>query len=120
MTLYHLSNQQQIWLAQMQCLLAHNVPRFVKHIKDRGGVSDEEFRWLQCEEENSDYPGEVILRADEYLFYPKNQETFRKGLFVLTKTLAIMSFFPDGVRIFGLHFCDRIENFMNKEDEREA
>lgn len=104
----------------MQGLLAHNVPRFIKHIKDRGGVSDEEFLWLKCEEESSDYPSEVILRADEYLLYPKNEKTFNKGLFVLVLALAIMSFFPGGVRLFGLHFCSQTEDFVSKEDEAQA
>ena len=98
-------NQQQAWLDKMQCLLSHNVPRFIKHIKDRGGVSQEETRWLQCEEENPDYPMHLILRADEFILYPKNEKTFMHGLFVLVKTLAIMSFVPGGVRFFDLHFC---------------
>lgn len=88
----------------MHSLLAHNVPRFIKHIKDRGGVSNEEWDWLHCEEENPDYPHEILARADEYLLYPKDEETFEKGLFVLTLTLAIMSFIPGGVRFLGLHF----------------
>lgn len=112
-------HQEQVQLA-IQSLLAHNVPRFIKHIKDRGGVSEEEFRWLQCEEDSSDYPGEVMQRADEYLLYPKNYETFKQGVLVLTKTLAIMSFFPGGVRLFGLHFCDQIKNFVIWEDARET
>ena len=104
----------------MQALLAHNVPRFIKHIKDRGGVTDEELRWLQCEEETPGHPNEVMMRADEYLLYPKNYETFEKGLFVLTKALAIMAFLPGGVWIFGLHFCSEITDFFTYENEREA
>lgn len=113
-------HQQQHWQDSMQSLLAHNVPRFIEHIKARGGVSDEEFRWLQCEEENPEYPSEVILRADEYLLYPKNEKIFAHGLFVVTLTLAIMSFFPGGVRFFGLHFCSEIEDFVVAEDETKA
>jgi hypothetical protein len=115
-----MTNQQQTWFAQMQGLLVGNVPRFIKHIKDRGGVSNEEFRWLQCEEESPDYPSEVILRADEYLLYPKNKKIFMHGLFVLTLALAIMSFFPGGVRFFGLHFSSEIEDFVVVEDETKA
>ncbi len=112
-----LANFQQVQLCQ---LLSHNVPRFIEHIKYRGGVSEEEFRWLRCEEESPDYPGEVILRADEYLLYPKNEKIFNKGLFVLVKALAIMSFFPGGVKIFGLHFCSEVGSFVVREDEGEA
>lgn len=97
--------------ARMQSFLAHNVPQFIKHIKDRGGVSDEEWRWLRCEDESPDYPMELILRADEYLLYPKNEETFRKGLFVLTLALAIMSFIPGGVRFLDLHFCAKFKEY---------
>lgn len=104
--------QEQIWLEQMQRLLAHNVPRFIKHIKDRGGVSDEEHRWLQCEDENPDYPMHLILRADEFLLYPKDEKTFDHGLFVLVKTLAIMSFISGGVRFSELHFCSELKDFV--------
>lgn len=108
---------QQPWPDQMRNLLVRNVPRYIKHIKDRGGVSVEELRWLECEEENPDYPMEIITRADEYLLYPKNQETFEKGLFALVLTLAIMSFIPGGVRFLGLHFCSQIKDFVTREDE---
>lgn len=101
----------------MKSLLITNVPRFIQHIKDRGGVSAEELRWLQCEEAHPDYPMEVMMRADEYLLYPKNQEVFEKGLFVLVLALAIMSFVPGGVRFLGLHFCSQIKDFVTREDE---
>lgn len=114
-----MEHQQQTWLDQMQSVLNHNVPRFIQHIKDRGGVSAEELRWLQCEEARPDYPMEVMMRADEYLLYPKNQEVFEKGLFVLVLALAIMAFIPGGVRFLGLHFCSQTENFVSI-DESEA
>lgn len=110
-----MESQQQNWQVQMQSLLAHNVPRFIQHIFGRGGVSKEEMQWLQCEEENPDYPMHLILRADEYLLYPKNDTVFRHGLFVLTLALAIMSFIPGGVRFFGLHFCSELENFIAED-----
>lgn len=100
--------------------LYHNVPRFVAHILKRGGVSDEEWRWLKCEKETPDCLQGVLARADEYLLYPKNEEIFRQGLFVLVLGLAIMSFVPGGVRFLGLHFCKDIENFVVLEDETEA
>ncbi|MGL5922168.1 hypothetical protein [Chroococcidiopsis sp.] len=97
----------------MQRLLAHNVPQFITHIKDRGGVSNEERCWLQCEDENPNYPMHLILRADEFILYPKDEKTFNHSLFVLTLTLAIMSFVPGGVSFFGLHFCSEIEDFVD-------
>lgn len=30
-------------------------------------VSDEELCWLQCQEDNPDYPEGLLMRADEYL-----------------------------------------------------
>lgn len=116
----YLTPEQKCWLDQMQSLLAHNVPRFIRHIKNRGGVNDEEFAWLKSEEESIDYPLGVVMRADEYLLYPKNEKVFKQGLFVLVKALAIMSFIPDGVRLFGLHFCSQTEDFVSKEDEGET
>lgn len=104
----------------MRSLLAHNVPRFIQHISDKGGVSKEEMRWLQCEEESPDYPMNLILRADEYLLYPKNEEVRKKGFFVLTLTLAIMSFIPGGIRVFGLHFCSEVENFVFEDGSSET
>lgn len=104
----------------MQSFLAHNVPRFVAHISERGGVTNDELAWLQCEKEKPDYPQEIFARADEYLFYPKDEKTFNQGLFVLTLALAIMSFIPGGVHVFGLHFCSEIDNFVCVEDENEA
>lgn len=99
----------------LQSLLISNVPRFIQHIKSKGGVSDEEFHWLQCEEDSPDYPVGLFMRADEYLLYPLSEAHFQKGLFVLTLTLAIMSFFPGGVKIFGLCFSSKIENFVDYE-----
>lgn len=89
---------------QLQAFLLHNVPRFIEHIKDRGGVSDEEFQWLQCQSESPDHPEGLFMRADEYLLYPKDEKTLEKGLFVLTLCLALLSFFPGGVRVFNLDF----------------
>ncbi|WP_229549971.1 hypothetical protein [Nostoc sp. CHAB 5836] len=88
------------WLLQMRSLLHHNVPRFTKHILERGGVSEEEWEWIICEIKNTSYPMHMIDRADEYLLFPKDEKTFEKGLFVLIRSLAIMSFIPGGVR-FG-------------------
>lgn len=115
-----MQHHQQTWLTQLQNLLTYNVPRFIQHIKDRGGVSDEEFRWLQCEEEDPDYPNEIFLRADEYLLYPKDEKTFMHGLFVLTLALALMSFFPGGVTFLNLRFESQTENFVSREDEAES
>ncbi len=108
-------NQQQ-WLIQMRSLLHHNVPRFIKHILDRGGVSDAEREWLKREDESPDCMSGILAKADEYLLFPKNKKIFDQGLFVLVRALAIMSFIPGGVRIMGLHFCSEIEDFIEVED----
>ena len=91
-----MNEKQEKWFAQMRELLAHNVPRFVKHIKDKGGVSDEYT--------NPDCLQGMLAQADKYLLQPKNKKYFQKGLFVLTLALAITSFAPGGVSLFGLHF----------------
>ena len=114
-----LETQQDNWLLGMRSLLHHNVPKFIQHIAQRGGVNTEEMQWIGCEEDNPDYPMSLILRADEYLLYPKSEKAFEKGLFVLVKALAIMSFVPEGVRIFGLQFCSQIDNFVAFEDGSE-
>lgn len=101
-------------------LLAHNVPRFIQHIVSRGGVTDDEISWLQCASDLPEYPEGLFNRADEYLLYPKDQKTFDKGLFVLTRAIAIMAFVPGGIHIFGLHFCSQIENFVALEDESQT
>lgn len=97
---------------EMRILLVCNVPRFVKHIKDRGGVTDNEWQWLKCEDENPDCLVGVLARADKYLLYPKNEEIFKHGLFTLVKAIAIISFIPEGIHIFGFHFCSEIDNFV--------
>ena len=81
------------------------MPIYIDYIKTRGGVSDEEFVWLRCEDENPDYPIHMLNAADDLLLYPKKIAVFEKSMFVLTLTLAIMAFFPGGVRMFGLEFC---------------
>lgn len=103
-------------MIEMQ-ILAHNVPRFIKHIKERGGVSDEEMCWLQCADDTPDYPEGLLARADEYLLYPKDEEAFEKGLFVLVLTLAIMSFTPGGIEFLGIHFSvDKQDYFTIMSD----
>ncbi len=97
-------------------LLRHNVPRFIQHIRERGGVSEEEWVWVRCDNEGIDYPEGILSRADEYLLYPKDEKTFNKGLFTLVKLLAIMAFVPLGIRLFGLHFCSEIEGFVATDD----
>ena len=97
---------------RIHLLLCHNVPRFVAHIKARG-LKEEEWHWLQCDKEDINYPMHLLLQADKYLFYPKDDQTFNHALFVLVKAIAIMAFIPGGVRVFGLHFCSEFENFVN-------
>jgi hypothetical protein len=99
----------------IKALLLHNVPRFISHIKARGGATEEETKWLTCETEEFEYPIYIIERADEYLLFPKNKEIFNKSLFILVKALAIMSFIPCGISFFDLHFDSTIENFVQNE-----
>jgi hypothetical protein len=113
-------NNDQRWLLQMRSLLHHNVPRFIQHIAQRGGVTTEEMQWISCQEDSPDYPEGMLARGDEYLLYPKNEEVFKKGLFVLVRAIAIMSFVPEGVRFLGLQFCSQIENFVAVEDGNPA
>jgi hypothetical protein len=39
---YSLLHNEQKWFEQMRSLLHYNVPRFIKHIGQRGGVSEED------------------------------------------------------------------------------
>lgn len=94
---------------QIKTIIGHNVPKYIEHIKSRGGVSSEELQWLHSEEDNPAYPEGMLARADEYLLYPSSEKKFEEGLFVLVLALAIMSFFPGGVEVFGLHFCSEAQ-----------
>jgi hypothetical protein len=114
-------NNDQKWFEQMRSLLYYNVPRFIKHIGERGGVSEEEWQWIKYQDdENPDYPMGLMSRADVLLLYPKDEETFKKGLFVLVKALAIMAFIPGGVRFGGLHFSFDVVNFVCEDDSQET
>lgn len=37
-------------MSYAKALLGYNVPQYIQHIKDRGGVSQEELNWLQCQQ----------------------------------------------------------------------
>lgn len=112
----NISDNEQQQLTQIQKLLLHNVPRFGAQIKSKGGVSEDEWNWLKSEESDTDYPAEVLIRADEYLLYPKDSAAFEHGLFTLVLTLALMAFVPGGVRCFDLHFDARSENFLGADN----
>lgn len=110
-------NEQEKWLVVMRSLLHHNVPRFIAHIKAKGGVSEEEWQWLRHEDDDdpTHFQG-ILARADEYLLYPKTEEIFKKSLFVLVLGLAIMSFIPGGICVFGLIFSSEIEGFVKLDE----
>ncbi len=110
-------NSDCLWLIQIRSLLHHNVPRFIACIKQRGGVSADEWTWLQCQENSPDYPEGIFNEADRYLMYPKNMKIFKQGLSVLTRAVAIMSFIPGGIHLLNLHFCSEIDNFVAIEDD---
>ncbi|ALF52235.1 hypothetical protein ACX27_04215 [Nostoc piscinale CENA21] len=110
-------NSEQKYLLQMRVLLYHNVPRFIACIKSRGGVKPEEWEWLQYSKDTStEHPEGIMARADEYLVCPNSVEKFKKGLSVLVKAIAIMSFVPGGIHTFGLWFSPEIDGFVVIED----
>lgn len=114
-------------------LLHHNVPRFIFHIKNRGGVSNQEWEWLQSKTEPIDYLlpfhqrkyppkypvyiQDVLDRADEYFIGQTNEAIFKSSLFVLVKAIAILSFTQSGVYIFDLYFSSTIDGFVKYRDK---
>ena len=92
-----------------------NVPCYIDFIKSRGGVTAKEWEWVRNESDDIQYPLALFARADEYLLYPKDENTFINSLFVLVLSLAIMSFVPCGVRFMGLHFSTEIDDFVEVE-----
>lgn len=112
-----LTREQERWNVLVS-LLHHNVPRFIAHIKNRGGVQEEEWEWLRNSEDTSlDYPKGVMANADVYLVCPSNIEDFKRGLFVLVKAIALLSFVPGGIHIFDLHFCSEMDGFVKLEND---
>jgi hypothetical protein len=114
------------WMQKTRLLLHHNVPRFIAHIKNRGGVSEEEWLWIQSEEyTNPEVPQGMLAMADKYLLlankYQKHLSAAKyldKGLFVLVKAIAILSFCPGGVHLFDLYFSSDIKGFVREEATR--
>lgn len=90
--------------------LIHNVPRFIEHIKKRG-LKEQEISWLKSPEVE-----EILNFSDKYILYPKDKKTFEEGLFVLVKAIAILSFCPYGVTIFGIRFDSNLNNYYEEID----
>lgn len=99
--------------------LALNVPSEIEAIKKRGGLNDHDLMWLQ-QTENDD-PNDfcilnVLLRADSLILFPTDSFNHKSAILVFRKAIALMSFFPGGVRLFGYHFCSEIIGYVSKED----
>ncbi len=131
-------------------LLLINVPRFIEHMINRGGVSKEELLWLKLGEEGSAFTGlynkfhlqylekmgmtavewtklreenkpefyaqGMIEQADSLLLHPKDEATFKASIFTLVKAIAILSFCPGGIYIFGMHFSPELKGFVESDD----
>ncbi|MGL5922886.1 hypothetical protein, partial [Chroococcidiopsis sp.] len=93
---------QQMQPDLTQSILMSNVPRFIQHIIDRGGVNDDEREWLKSEKLGS--LQDILARADEYILYPDTQEMLEQGMFNLVLAIAILSFAPGGINFWGMHF----------------
>lgn len=104
-------------------LLKHNVPRYIKYFHEIGGVDAYEWDWLTygCGDEakdidNPDYPAGMILRADQLLLFPDDEQVFKKSLSILVRAIAIMSFVPGGVRFNGVVYDSQVENYFYLEE----
>ena len=91
-------------------LIQHNVPRYIKFILDKGGVTEEDFRWLRSSEVE-----EVMERADSKLLYPTNADDYIQSVRVLAIAIAIMSFSPGGIHIFDYWFSPHMNNYFESE-----
>lgn len=94
-------------ISKTQSILAYNVPRFIQHIADRGGVNEQELEWLRDEKLGS--VQDILAKADEYILYPDTREKLEQGLFNLVLAIAILSFAPGGITFWKLHFNSKIE-----------
>lgn len=95
---------------QIKEILRHNVPRFIQHIVNNGGVSKDEWQWLK---DNAD--SNIYVNADSYLVCPTSHDKFVEGIKTLILTLAIMSFVPYGVTFMGITFDSTLPNFLEDE-----
>ena len=109
------NNSTEDWQRITNEFLKFNVPRFIAHIKARGGVAQEEWEWLTSPKERPSYPEYIINRADEYILFPKSMEDLKQGMSVLILALAIMSFIPGGVRFAGLHYDSNISGHVEND-----
>lgn len=82
--------------------LAVAVPLWILRLHERGGVTPEDFRRIAIELDP------ILERADALLLYRGKEakkgeiaQAFNK----LAEGIAILSFVPGGIRIFGSHYC---------------
>ena len=82
---------------ELKALLEFSVPLRIDQLLDQGGPLDHDWQEAKAF-------GDVLAESgDKLLFGEKAGEA--KELFVkLTSTLAVMSFAPGGVKLWGLHW----------------
>lgn len=102
----------------LQRFLVESVPAEITAIEARGGINDLDIAWLH-QEENDDVKdfrfANVLARGDAFLLYPQDEAILRQSLLVLRKAIAVMAFFPGGVRVFGYHFSTGINGFTQPD-----
>ena len=81
----------------IQSHLTFAVPLRVDEMKDNGGPSE-----VQLEYASEHFPTILGQHGDAILFHEKGQTG--PAMSVLTETIAILSFFPGGITVFGLTF----------------
>jgi hypothetical protein len=78
------------------------VPLRIHDYLEKGGPSDLDFERIQAE-----YPQYLGSHGDAVLYREKG--TSGRAITVLVDGLAVLSFCPGGVTIFGLHFETKME-----------
>jgi len=81
----------------IQSHLTFAVPLRIDEMRDNGGPSEP-----QLEYASEHFPTILGQHGDAILFHEKGQTG--TAMSVLTETIAILSFFPGGVTVFGLTF----------------
>lgn len=80
----------------LRLFISTTVPLLIMEYEQRGGIDQWDIKWLEQQGEILGSGGDVIL------CYEKGKSSRMIG--ILCRCLAIMAFFPGGVKIFGLHF----------------
>lgn len=88
----------------LQAILIDNVPNYIEHIVNRGGMQKSEWEWLKNEHSEI---RELIDKADSMLLYQKDENKFWLNIEILVRAISILSFLPNGIRIFDLQFNEK-------------